>query len=129
MLSLKNLSLCLILVCGGGFLVACEQSDAGFPPHQLLRDVDKILAPNYVRGEWRYRGARAGAQAVIIYIQIPERLDMDDQQHKNYLRQAVCPNVNDKNIWAILGNYQLYIRTFNYVERNYTEAHCINPNL
>ncbi|WP_017445435.1 hypothetical protein [Gayadomonas joobiniege] len=108
-------------------LLGCQEQVDNLPPHKVLSEVDRIWAPDFVQGFWRYRGARAGQGAVIVYIQIPEALDMNESQHKTYLVEAVCPDEKMASLWHLIQGYQLYIRTFHYVERTYIEALCINP--
>lgn len=90
----------------------------------LLKDVDREMAPQFVKGVWRYRGARAIDKGIAIYIQIPDRLDISASQHKDYIIQTICPDRDHDEFWQKLTRYDLFIRTYNYVDRNYIEARC-----
>lgn len=111
-----------IMVCA--FLNTGCFNDEHYAPVALLKEIDRKMAPDFVKGAWRYRGARAIKKGVAIYIQIPDRLDISESQHKNYLVQTICPNRDEQEFWLTLARYELYIRTYNYVDRNYIEAKC-----
>ncbi|GEM_PF-3261933 len=108
-------------------LFACGDSQLEYAPVAMLKEVDRKMAQEFVKGNWRYRGARAVDEGIAIYIQIPERLDISDEQHKDYLIKTICPKKDDIDFWRKVIGYQLYLRTYNYVDRNYTQARCPKP--
>ncbi|WP_143869664.1 hypothetical protein [Catenovulum sediminis] len=108
-------------------LSACDNSSNQYAPVALLKEVDRHMAADFVQGVWRYRGARAVDEGIAVYIQIPDRLDISEKQHKIYLVETICPDETETDFWRKLIRYDLYIRTYNYVDRNYTQAKCPKP--
>ncbi|WP_111977381.1 hypothetical protein [Algibacillus agarilyticus] len=108
-------------------LIGCTDSVDEYAPRTTLIKVDKLLAPYFVSGEWRYRGARPTDQGIAAYIQVPDRIELSEKQHKNYILLTVCPDKTVAYFWHDIFPYELYIRTYNYVDRNYIETHCPSP--
>ena len=123
----KTNSRLIIVFLLTSLLFACGDSQHEYAPVAMLKEVDRQMASEFVKGVWRYRGARAVDEGIAVYIQIPERLDISDAQHRDYLVQTICPKKDDVEFWRKIIGYQLYIRTFNYVDRNYTQARCPKP--
>lgn len=108
-------------------LLACSDNNHEYAPVAMLKEVDREMASDFVTGVWRYRGARAVDEGIAVYIQIPDRLDITDKQHIDYLIQTICPKKENVTFWRKIIGYQLYIRTYNYVDRTYWEAKCPKP--
>lgn len=119
----KLLAVVITAVC---LLSACGEREH-YAPVDLLKEVDRYMAPEFVKGVWRYRGARAIDEGIAVYIQIPDRLDISESQHKSYLIETICPKAEAIEFWRKLIRYDFYLRTYNYVERNYIEAKCPKP--
>lgn len=109
------------------FSLSCSDNKHEYAPVAMLKEVDKEMASDFVKGVWRYRGARAVDEGIAVYIQIPDRLDITDKQHIDYLIQTICPKKDNVGFWRKIIGYQLYIRTYNYVERTYWQAQCPKP--
>ncbi len=118
-----TLSILLLIV----FISSCAESVDEYAQKPTLKKVDRIMAPHFVSGEWRYRGARAIDKGIAAYIQIPDRTGLEDKQHINYVQVTVCPKVNLTDFWEDIFPYALYIRTYNYVDRHYLETYCPSP--
>ncbi|MCU4674615.1 hypothetical protein N7931_03120 [Catenovulum sp. 2E275] len=116
-----------LIVALGLVLSACGDNIHEYAPVAMLKEVDRQMAPEFVKGNWRYRGARAVDEGIAVYIQIPERLDISDDQHKDYLIKTICPKLDNLEFWRKVIGYRLFIRTYNYVDRNYTQALCPKP--
>ncbi|AWB67615.1 hypothetical protein C2869_14720 [Saccharobesus litoralis] len=119
----RGLIICTLIVN----LLACGQQVEEYAERPTLKKVDQLFAPKFVRGEWRYRGAKAIDKGIAAYIQIPERIGLSDKQHKNYVLVTICPKAQDKEFWQGVYPYKLFIRTYNYVDRNYIETPCPSP--
>ncbi|NTS76090.1 hypothetical protein HR060_04340 [Catenovulum sp. SM1970] len=109
------------------FLSACSEHVDEYAQRPTLKKVDKVLAPQFVSGEWRYRGARAIEKGIAAYIQIPDRIELSDNQQREYIQMTICPKIEEMAFWESILPYKLYIRTYNYVDRNYVETYCPSP--
>ncbi|WP_018691143.1 hypothetical protein [Algicola sagamiensis] len=115
------------------FLVACSKDEA-------VRQLSGIRAPDHIVNEvtkhyrylfrsydWQLTEVFPGrAGAIDTYIQVPS-LTMNEEQTINYVRQRICPQKIEKDLWQLLSPYQLEIHVYQRSKRHAITTHCVNP--
>lgn len=135
---IKNLILAAMTVLLSMGLTACMQGfsvaeTAAQPPasdniSQLaLKRVNQAFKTSFMMGDWYYQGATAVKGGIDAYIQIPDKLDMDPEYQRNYLRQSVCPKADNKQLWQELAGLSLSVHLYTFNKRFSVHATCENP--
>ncbi|UAA37353.1 hypothetical protein KIH87_11525 [Paraneptunicella aestuarii] len=137
---LKNLKGVVIgtVVLASTMLTGCIQSNAAEKfaysstapvSESAIKAVNSSFYTNFAAGGWYYKGAEAINGTINAYIQIPSRLDMNQSDQKNYLRQAICPSTAKKEFWNQLQGIPLSVHIYTYNKKFTVYAHCENPTV
>lgn len=119
-------------------LTGCIQSSAAekfaYPEGRTIsetaiRAVNTSFQMSFSMGGWYYKGAEAINGTINAYIQIPDRLDMNHTDQKNYLRQAICPSTQQKEFWQKLEGIPLSVHIYTFNKKFTVYAHCNNPTV
>ena len=94
-----------------------------------IKAVNTKFYANFSMGGWYYKGAKAINGTINAYIQIPDRLDMSQQDQKNYLRQAICPASSKMEFWQELDGIPLSVHIYTFNKKFTVYAHCDNPTV
>ncbi|NQZ12251.1 MAG: hypothetical protein HRT35_34295 [Algicola sp.] len=92
-------------------------------PESTLYFVERRLRVKFMAGDWRYGGIEQRDGIVRAYIQIPQRLDLNSDQHSQYIRQSLCPGGIDE-IWTQLSPKQLEIHLYTRMKSQSVYALC-----
>ena len=92
-------------------------------PESTLYFVQRRLRVQFMAGDWRYGGIEQSDGIVKAYIQIPQKLDLDADQHNQYIRQSLCPGGIDE-IWTQLSPKQLEIHLYTRMKSQSVFALC-----
>jgi len=101
--------------------------DSYFPSESAISSVNRSFYQTFNAGNWRYQGAKANSGKVNAYIRIPEQLDMDLSIQHQYLRQAICPNAENLELWEKLKNVELLVHIYTINMQKTVSATCANP--
>ncbi|MCY7295167.1 hypothetical protein [Alteromonas sp. a30] len=94
-----------------------------------IKAVNTKFYSNFSMGGWYYKGAKAINGTINAYIQIPSRLDMNQQDQKNYLRQSICPSAATADFWRALDGIPLSVHIYTFNKKFTVYAHCENPTV
>lgn len=94
---------------------------------QTLQTVDRSFYAAFYLGNWRYKGANATYGEVNAYIQIPEKLDLDVDVQRQYIKQVLCPNKGNLDLWHQLKHVDLQLHIYTQARTKSISATCRNP--
>lgn len=126
----------VMLLCASMSLTGCIQSKSvaatlfsDTPPisEQALKLVNHNFHATFIGGDWYYQGAQAVNGSINAYIQIPAKLNMNEQAQKRYLQQAICPAATKMNLWKELQNVPLSVHIYTMHKKFSVYAECQNP--
>lgn len=89
--------------------------------------VNESFHSTFIGGDWYYQGAQVSDGAISAYIQIPQKLDMNESAQKRYLQQAICPAASKKELWQQLDNVSLTIHIYTMHRKFSVNTECPNP--
>lgn len=96
---------------------------------EALVSVNRTFYNDFSLGDWFYQGAKVENGEIQAYIKIPQKLKMDEDQQTKYLREAICPQADKKDMWKKLKRTTLTIHIYSYSKDKTFSAQCINPFL
>lgn len=103
-------------------------ANAGDPiSDHTLAMVNRSFKKAFMFGDWRYKGAQAVNGGINAYFQIPQKLDMAEEYQENYLRQAICPSAEEKQLWEEMRGRSLSVHIYTINKRFSVHAECLNP--
>ncbi|SFD04951.1 hypothetical protein [Pseudoalteromonas denitrificans] len=88
-----------------------------------LNLVSNFISHKFRMGSWRYVNSEIIKNEIRVFIQIPEKLQIDKQYQQNYIQKAICPN-KAHSIWQHLSPSQLEIHLFTGYKHNSIYAFC-----
>lgn len=103
--------------------------DSSMVSETAIKAVNTSFYTNFSKGDWYYKGAEAMNGTINAYIQIPDKLDMNRIDQKNYLRQAICPSSNKSAFWNQLKGIPLSVHIYTFNKKFTVYAHCENPTV
>ncbi|MDN4501169.1 hypothetical protein QX776_02060 [Alteromonadaceae bacterium BrNp21-10] len=96
-------------------------------PDNTLKIVKGAFYTSLSRGDWYFKGAHATNGNINAYIQVPEKLNMDKSNIKNYVKHVICPNVGDDFMWQKLEHITLNVHIYTKGDRRGVKEQCSNP--
>lgn len=92
-----------------------------------IKLVNSVFYQNFMGGDWRYKGSIRQRDTINAYIQIPEQLNMSQEEQENYLKLAICPSANNLKLWQEIKDSKLAVHIYTYKRKYSTYAMCDNP--
>lgn len=89
--------------------------------------VNTVFHTTFLGGDWFYQGAQATNGTINAYIQIPNKLEMDEKMQKQYLKMAICPAKTKTALWKSLKEIPLSVHIYTSNKKFTVFAHCENP--
>lgn len=139
-----NILTMILAICSLLFVSGCMESNAaeGFYddmpsrtsygsksniPDNTLKIVNGVFYPSFMGGDWRYKGASIKKGSINAYIQIPQQMDMTMEAQKQYLKLAICPSAQHKDMWKKIKGIPLSVHVYTYKQKHSVFANCDNP--
>jgi hypothetical protein len=95
--------------------------------NDAIKIVNRSFQDVFIGSEWRYKGAKTQGKVINAYIQIPDELNMSRALQKNYVRQAICPSAEHKEMWNEIKGTQLSVHLYVGKQKKSVYANCTNP--
>lgn len=89
--------------------------------------INRTFYGNFSQGNWNYKGAKARAGQVNAYIQIPQELNLQPAVQEKYLRDMICPDSSDLELWSQLKHVKLFVHLYTTSKSKSISATCVNP--
>lgn len=102
-------------------------SDAPPVSKHAVRLVNESFHSTFIGGDWYYQGTQVGKGNISAFIQIPQKLNMNETAQKRYLQQAICPSANKKELWQQLNNVSLTVHIYTMHKKFSVNTECPNP--
>ncbi|WAJ71342.1 hypothetical protein [Catenovulum adriaticum] len=123
-----------------GTLSACNKASAyqtsqalnasnGDIPKTIVQNVKQTFQAKFVYGDWRFQGTEVTNNSINAYIQIPNKLDMSEDQQQAYINQMICPAAQQTDFWNELATHELWVHIYTYDKRSSVQAQCKKPNV
>lgn len=144
MFDFKNTIKLLTLSAGMTALVStlsgCNQASAyqtsqalnpssGDIPKAIVQNVKQTFQAKFVYGDWRFQGTEVTNNSINAYIQIPNKLDMSEDQQQAYINQMICPTAQQTDFWNELATHELWVHIYTYDKRSSVQSQCKNPRV
>ncbi|MCV2883855.1 hypothetical protein OE749_04010 [Aestuariibacter sp. AA17] len=89
--------------------------------------VNRIFYADFKYGDWRYQGASARAGEIKAYIQIPDKLDLDEDVQQKYVTDVICPKHDRQELWQKLKHINLSVHLYTRTKTDSVSATCQSP--
>ncbi|AWB67528.1 hypothetical protein C2869_14245 [Saccharobesus litoralis] len=91
---------------------------------ETIASLGQYFRRKFVGGNWYYMGTESEPGLVKAYIQIPERMEMNETQTSTYIQVALCPSRGYKTLWQSLDTTQLEVHLYSTVKSSSVSAVC-----
>lgn len=91
---------------------------------RVHREIDILIARQFTTGDWRFAGSELSKNEIVqVYIQIPQKLEMDKSHQQRYIQQMLCPAKNS-GVWQLIEPSQIQFNLFTTIKRLSVSASC-----
>jgi hypothetical protein len=98
------------------------------PSDNTIKLVNSVFYKNFIGGDWRFKGSTRVNDTINAYIQIPQQLEMSQSAQENYLKMAICPSVQNTQLWNEIKESKLAVHIYTHKRKYSTFVLCASPN-
>jgi hypothetical protein len=97
------------------------------PSDNTIKLVNAVFYKNFIGGDWRFKGSTRVNDTINAYIQIPQQLEMSQSAQENYLKMAICPSVQNTQLWNEIKESKLAVHIYTHKRKYSTFVLCARP--
>ena len=97
------------------------------PSDNTIKLVNSVFYKNFIGGDWRFKGSTRVNDTINAYIQIPQQLEMSQSAQENYLKMAICPSVQNTQLWSEIKESKLAVHIYTHKRKYSTFVLCVSP--
>ena len=97
------------------------------PSDNTIKLVNSVFYKNFIGGDWRFKGSTRVNDTINAYIQIPKQLEMSQSAQENYLKMAICPSVQNTQLWNEIKESKLAVHIYTHKRKYSTFVLCVSP--
>lgn len=97
------------------------------PSDNTIKLVNAVFYKNFIGGDWRFKGSTRVNDTINAYIQIPQQLEMSQSAQENYLKMAICPSVQNTQLWNEIKESKLAVHIYTHKRKYSTFVLCTSP--
>tara|TARA_R110002167_G_scaffold1441_31_gene6960 strand:- start:991 stop:1437 length:447 start_codon:yes stop_codon:yes gene_type:complete len=97
------------------------------PSDNTIKLVNSVFYKNFIGGDWRFKGSTRVNDTINAYIQIPQQLEMSQSAQENYLKMAICPSVQNTQLWNEIKESKLAVHIYTHKRKYSTFVLCVSP--
>ncbi|AWB68132.1 hypothetical protein C2869_17670 [Saccharobesus litoralis] len=128
LISIAILALLSLNVSGCGQAISQVMTQSNTPvPATTKQEIAKRYQQKFVFGEWRYQSVEDKPGELKVFIQIPNKLDLPEEQTQQYIQSVICPHSSEESIWQSLADVRLTVSLYSAHKSNSISETCVNP--
>ena len=124
---ISALILMAITLNGCGKALSMNMADKGPVPSNIAKLFAREFQQRFSAGEWRYQNVQNANGLLQVHIQIPDKLDLDDDKAQAYIRAVICPDKRKTELWSQIGQYDLAVNLYTSLKSTGINETCVNP--
>jgi hypothetical protein len=132
----KKISMATISILMGSFVIlasVCVYFFEAPKTQNVMLDetaqdgIYRYFSKQFLMGSWQFRKATFDVGEVNIFISIPKKPSMNDDELEGYIKHSLCPPSKSK-VWRDIHHSDLYINLYVDSPRKGSFVQCQNPN-